>query len=134
MTLAGFGVRAVFVAVFFAFAGDALFFFSVAARSAFSADFAAAVAFFVALLPAQELVTLDSKGPLVQLKLMFKAGSASDPVGRDAFPAHAVDADTLRLGEACLRDADPGPALRRKLVDQLDDLARALRVQGIGGN
>ncbi|MFD9804408.1 hypothetical protein, partial [Streptomyces sp. NPDC059071] len=38
---------------------------------------------------------------------------------------HAVDPDTLRLGRECLRDAGPIPALRRKLVDQLDDLARA---------
>ncbi|WP_405505228.1 aminopeptidase N [Streptomyces purpurascens] len=50
-------------------------------------------------------------------------------VGRSAFPAHAVDAEHLRLGEECLRDAGPVPALRRKLVDQLDDLARALRVR-----
>ncbi|WP_073952495.1 aminopeptidase N [Streptomyces kebangsaanensis] len=49
--------------------------------------------------------------------------------GQWAFPAHAVDADHLHLGEACLRDAAPTPALRRKLVDQLDDLARALRVR-----
>ncbi|WP_167413945.1 aminopeptidase N [Streptomyces carpinensis] len=49
--------------------------------------------------------------------------------GQWAFPAHAVDADNLRLGEACLRDADPVPALRRTLADQLDDLARVLRVR-----
>ncbi|WP_316740371.1 aminopeptidase N [Streptomyces sp. MK7] len=49
--------------------------------------------------------------------------------GHWAFPAHAVDADHLDLGQACLRDADPVPALRRTLVDQLDDLARALRVR-----
>ncbi|MFE9993137.1 aminopeptidase N [Streptomyces avermitilis] len=49
--------------------------------------------------------------------------------GRWAFPAHAVSADTLRRGEQCLREADPIPALRRKLVDELDDLARALRVR-----
>ncbi|MEW5351349.1 aminopeptidase N [Streptomyces sp. 16-176A] len=49
--------------------------------------------------------------------------------GRFAFPAHAVDAAHLALGEACLRDGDPVPALRRTLVDQLDDLARALRVR-----
>jgi aminopeptidase N len=42
---------------------------------------------------------------------------------------YAVSAQTLRLGEECLRDADPTPALRRKLADQLDDLARALRVR-----
>ncbi|MFF8945003.1 aminopeptidase N [Streptomyces sp. NPDC014864] len=53
----------------------------------------------------------------------------ADAAGRYAFPAHAVDADTLGLGETCLREADPIPALRRKLVDQLDDLARALRVR-----
>ncbi|GAB2739423.1 aminopeptidase N [Streptomyces bullii] len=53
----------------------------------------------------------------------------ADAAGRWAFPAHAVDAESLRLGEDCLRDADPIPALRRKLVDQLDDLARALRVR-----
>ncbi|MGC0377924.1 aminopeptidase N [Streptomyces sp. SAI-229] len=53
----------------------------------------------------------------------------AEAAGRWAFPAHAVDTETLRLGEKCLRKADPIPALRRKLVDQLDDLARALRVQ-----
>ncbi|MFJ3138430.1 aminopeptidase N [Streptomyces sp. NPDC102359] len=50
-------------------------------------------------------------------------------VGRWAFPAHAVDAETLKLGEKTLRKADPVPALRRQFTDQLDDLARALRVQ-----
>ncbi len=53
----------------------------------------------------------------------------ADAACRWAFPAHAVDAETLRLGEECLRDADPIPGLRRKLVDQLDDLGRALRVR-----
>ncbi|MEU6401857.1 aminopeptidase N [Streptomyces sp. NPDC046985] len=49
--------------------------------------------------------------------------------GQWAFPAHAVDDAHLRLGEACLREGGPVPALRRTLVDQLDDLARALRVR-----
>ncbi|GAA2520871.1 aminopeptidase N [Streptomyces fimbriatus] len=53
----------------------------------------------------------------------------AEAAGRWAFPAHAVDAENLKLGEKCLRKADPIPALRRKLVDQLDDLARALRIQ-----
>ncbi|MDV9178740.1 ERAP1-like C-terminal domain-containing protein, partial [Streptomyces sp. W16] len=53
----------------------------------------------------------------------------ADAAGRWAFPTHAVDPETLRLGEECLRDADLTPSLRRKLVDQLDDLARALRVR-----
>ncbi|MEV0181352.1 aminopeptidase N [Streptomyces sp. NPDC050625] len=50
--------------------------------------------------------------------------------GRYAFPSYAVDAENLALGEACLRDADPVTPLRRRLVDELDDLARALRVRG----
>ncbi|GAA3138747.1 aminopeptidase N [Streptomyces rameus] len=52
--------------------------------------------------------------------------------GRWAFPAHAVDAENLRLGEECLRDAELTPALRRTLADRLDDLSRALRVRGGG--
>ncbi|KUL39420.1 aminopeptidase N [Streptomyces regalis] len=53
----------------------------------------------------------------------------ADAAGRYAFPVYAVDADALRLGEECLRDDEPIPALRRRLADQLDDLARALRVR-----
>ncbi|MFJ4830892.1 aminopeptidase N [Streptomyces sp. NPDC088747] len=53
----------------------------------------------------------------------------AEAAGRWAFPVYAVTSDTLALGEACLRDAEPIPALRRKLADQLDDLARALRVR-----
>ncbi|MET9680741.1 aminopeptidase N [Streptomyces coeruleorubidus] len=60
----------------------------------------------------------DRRGPAI-----------AEAAGRWAFPAHAVDPENLRLGEECLRDAAPTPALRRKLADQLDDLARALRVQ-----
>ncbi|MGW3289866.1 aminopeptidase N [Streptomyces sp. NPDC001002] len=52
-------------------------------------------------------------------------------VGRWAFPGYAVDAENLRAGEECLRDADLTPALRRRLVDELDDLARALRVREV---
>ncbi|WP_206188975.1 ERAP1-like C-terminal domain-containing protein, partial [Streptomyces hirsutus] len=53
----------------------------------------------------------------------------AEAAGHWAFPVHAVAPETLRLGQKCLRKADPTPALRRKLVDQLDDLARALRIQ-----
>ena len=53
----------------------------------------------------------------------------ADAAGSWGFPSHAVDPETLRLGEECLRDAAPTPILRRKLIDQLDDLARALRVR-----
>ncbi|MFI2028471.1 aminopeptidase N [Streptomyces buecherae] len=50
-------------------------------------------------------------------------------VGRFGFPHHAVDERTLRLGEDCLREANPIPALRRRFADELDDLRRALRVR-----
>ncbi|WP_367040832.1 aminopeptidase N [Streptomyces sp. Je 1-332] len=53
----------------------------------------------------------------------------ADAVGRWAFPASSVDAETLHLGKQCLNNAALTPALRRKLTDQLDDLARALRVR-----
>jgi aminopeptidase N len=62
----------------------------------------------------------------------------AEAAGRDAFPVPHVDPETLRLGEAALGTPDPHrpparpevtPALRRKLADQLDDLARALRVR-----
>ncbi|MGA4952297.1 aminopeptidase N [Streptomyces lydicamycinicus] len=53
--------------------------------------------------------------------------------GRHAFPAPFVEDHTLRLGETCLTDRDPIPALRRKLLDQLDDLRRALRVRAAAG-
>ncbi|MFJ8075997.1 aminopeptidase N [Streptomyces sp. NPDC096176] len=53
----------------------------------------------------------------------------AEACGRYAFPVHAVDAEALRLGEACLSEPDILPALRRKLTDQVDDLRRALRVR-----
>ncbi|MFF3398443.1 aminopeptidase N [Streptomyces sp. NPDC002659] len=53
----------------------------------------------------------------------------AEAAGRYAFPLHAVDEESLTLGEECLRDTDMLPALRRKLVDQLDDLRRALSVR-----
>ncbi|MEW2553144.1 aminopeptidase N [Streptomyces zhihengii] len=54
----------------------------------------------------------------------------AEAAGRFAFPSHAVDHESLRLGRTCLEAEDLLPALRRKLTDQLDDLARALRVRG----
>ncbi|MFI6283724.1 aminopeptidase N [Streptomyces sp. NPDC051018] len=57
----------------------------------------------------------DRRGPAI-----------ADAAGRYAFPLHAVDRETLDLGESCLDDSSMIPALRRKLADQLDDLRRAL--------
>lgn len=53
-----------------------------------------------------------------------------EAAGRWAFPAHAIDPAHLQAGHACLEDPGIIPMLRRVLVDQLDDLARALRVRG----
>ena len=107
------------------FGSDTLsnYLFTATARGFWQPEQADLVREYVGRYYTDAVAVADRRGPAIAVA-----------VGRDAFPAHAVDADTLRLGEACLRDADPGPALRRKLVDQLDDLARALRVQGIGGN
>ncbi|GHF31381.1 aminopeptidase N [Streptomyces morookaense] len=63
--------------------------------------------------------------------LAARRGAAlAEAAGRHAFPLTLVEEETVRLGEECLRVADPAPALRRKLVDQLDDLRRALRIRG----
>lgn len=53
----------------------------------------------------------------------------AEAAGRWAFPVHAVDPRSLEHGRTCLARPDLLPALRRKLADQLDDLARALRVR-----
>ncbi|MBB4980099.1 MULTISPECIES: aminopeptidase N [Streptomyces] len=54
----------------------------------------------------------------------------AEAAGRYAFPSYAIDADSLALGESHLTSDTMIPALHRKLVDQLDDLRRALAVRG----
>ncbi|MFE1906192.1 aminopeptidase N [Streptomyces gardneri] len=54
----------------------------------------------------------------------------AEAAGRYAFPSYAIDADSLALGESHLTADTMIPALHRKLVDQLDDLRRALAVRG----
>ncbi|MFF2010507.1 aminopeptidase N [Streptomyces sp. NPDC058195] len=62
--------------------------------------------------------------------LAARRGTAiAEAAGAHAFPVHAVDADHLRLGEQTLDGQDLTPALRRKLVDRIDDLRRALTVR-----
>ncbi|MFE5299148.1 aminopeptidase N [Streptomyces sp. NPDC056632] len=58
-----------------------------------------------------------------------RSPAMAEAAGRWAFPSYAVDADSLALGERHLADDEMIPALHRKLVDQLDDLRRALRVR-----
>ncbi|MEU9864096.1 aminopeptidase N [Streptomyces sp. NPDC047971] len=53
----------------------------------------------------------------------------AEAAGRYAFPSYAIDAESLALGEEHLKDEALTPALHRKLVDQLDDLRRALKVR-----
>ncbi|MBD0710548.1 MULTISPECIES: aminopeptidase N [unclassified Streptomyces] len=53
----------------------------------------------------------------------------AEAAGRFAFPAHAVDQEALTLGERHLATSPMTPALHRKLVDQLDDLRRALKAR-----
>ncbi|MYR40855.1 aminopeptidase N [Streptomyces sp. SID5910] len=102
------------------FATDDLsnYLFTATARGFWQPEQADLVADYVPRYYAEAVAVAARRGPAI-----------ADAAGRWAFPAYAVDADTLRLGRECLDAADPIPALRRKLVDQLDDLARALRVR-----
>lgn len=62
--------------------------------------------------------------------LAVRRGPAiAEAAGRYAFPATTVDAESLALGTRALDDQALIPALRRKLIDQLDDLRRALAVR-----
>ncbi|MEU7133781.1 aminopeptidase N [Streptomyces sp. NPDC046261] len=64
------------------------------------------------------------------LALATRRGPAlAAAAGTHGFPHTLIEEETLRRGQDCLRDADPTPALRRKLTDQLDDLRRALAVR-----
>ncbi|MFF8385381.1 aminopeptidase N [Streptomyces kanasensis] len=49
--------------------------------------------------------------------------------GRQGFPGYAITHENLKLGDEQLTRPDLTPALRRQLVDRLDDLRRALRVR-----
>ncbi|MGW6566184.1 aminopeptidase N [Streptomyces sp. NPDC054975] len=53
----------------------------------------------------------------------------AEAAGRHAFPAYAIDQDSLTLGESHLTDPALTPALHRKLTDQLADLHRALNIR-----
>jgi aminopeptidase N len=102
------------------FAGDDLsnYLFTATAQGFWQPEQADLVRDYVPRYYAEAVAVAARRGPAI-----------ADAAGRWAFPVHAVDADNLRLGQECLSDADPIPALRRKLADQLDDLARALRVR-----
>ncbi|MGW9368190.1 ERAP1-like C-terminal domain-containing protein, partial [Streptomyces albidoflavus] len=58
-----------------------------------------------------------------------RGAALATAAGAAAFPAYAIDDEALALGRAALAQDDLVPALRRRLADQLDDLARALRVR-----
>ncbi|MHC3468685.1 aminopeptidase N [Streptomyces sp. 7R007] len=102
------------------FAGDDLsnYLFTATAQGFWQPEQAELVGEYVERYYADAVAVAARRGPAI-----------AEAVGRYAFPHYAVDADHLRRGETCLREADPIPSLRRKLVDQLDDLARALRVR-----
>ena len=64
------------------------------------------------------------------IALAARRGPAiAEAAGRHAFPSHAVDPDSIHLGDQALTNPALTPALRRKLTDQLDDLRRALAVR-----
>ncbi|MEW1865375.1 aminopeptidase N [Streptomyces sp. NPDC088194] len=59
--------------------------------------------------------------------------AVANMVARSGFPFTEITAETLALGRAALDDPAVIPALRRTFDDQLDDLARALRVRQVFG-
>ncbi|HEY9440072.1 MAG TPA: aminopeptidase N [Streptomyces sp.] len=64
------------------------------------------------------------------IALAARRGPAiAEAAGRYAFPVYAIGTDTAELGAHALKDEALIPALRRKLIDQLDDLRRALAVR-----
>ncbi|MFF7329295.1 aminopeptidase N [Streptomyces sp. NPDC090306] len=92
--------------------------FTATAQGFWQPEQAELVASYVPRYFADVVALADRRGPAI-----------ADAAGRYAFPAYSVDADTRRLGEDCLADDHLLPALRRRVADQLDDLARALRVR-----
>ncbi|MET9428583.1 aminopeptidase N [Streptomyces sp. NPDC003036] len=102
------------------FASDALsnYLFTATAQGFWQPEQAELVREYVPRFYPDAIALADRRGPAI-----------AEAAGRYAFPAHAVDADNLRLGEEHLAAGTMIPALRRKLVDQLDDLRRALRVR-----
>ncbi|MDX2921981.1 ERAP1-like C-terminal domain-containing protein, partial [Streptomyces sp. NE06-03C] len=82
--------------------------------------------------PGQEKLTDDyvSRFYPDAVALAARRGPAiAEAAGRHAFPVYAVDPASLGTGLRALEDPALIPALRRKLVDQLDDLRRALAVR-----
>jgi aminopeptidase N len=67
-----------------------------------------------------EIPAAGPRGPMVATVL-----------GQVLFPAHSATPGTVEAAEACLA-GDLTPALRRALVDQLDDLRRAVRIRDAG--
>ncbi|WP_406154554.1 aminopeptidase N [Streptomyces sp. NBC_01023] len=93
--------------------------FIATARGFWQPEQSALVAEYAERYYADAVALADRRGPAI-----------ADAAGRYAFPAYEITAEALARGEACLRDTDMIPALRRKLTDQLDDLRRALEVRG----
>ncbi|MFF7728001.1 aminopeptidase N [Streptomyces sp. NPDC008001] len=72
---------------------------------------------------------LDRYYPAAVALAARRGPALATTAGVAGFPRPLVEQHTLDLGEACLRTADPVPALRRRLTDELDDLRRALHVR-----
>ncbi|MEU7277792.1 aminopeptidase N [Streptomyces sp. NPDC045431] len=102
------------------FASDTLsnYLFTATAKGFWQPEQAELVREYVPRFYPDAIALADRRGPAI-----------AEAAGRFAFPAHAVDAENLRLGEETLATGTMIPALRRQLADQLDDLRRALRVR-----
>ncbi|MEV4612046.1 aminopeptidase N [Kitasatospora sp. NPDC049258] len=54
-------------------------------------------------------------------------------LGHSLFPRDRATAAVVAATEACLARPEPTPGLRRSLLDELDDLRRAVHVRAVGG-
>jgi aminopeptidase N len=63
-----------------------------------------------------------------------RSNEMAEQIVSGLYPMWATDASTIERTEAYLRDEQPGAALRRRLVESRDALARALRCQDRDAN
>ncbi len=63
----------------------------------------------------------------------FRSGWVVSETARLAYPAYAVEPETLQRADRLLGDRSLEPGLRRSLADGTDDLRRALAVRTAGG-
>ncbi|MFE0460024.1 aminopeptidase N [Kitasatospora sp. NPDC058965] len=109
-----------------------------AKEAAFAALFHGELSNYLAAATAQGLWQPEQADLLADLTLRYfddlpaaaeRGHAIATVLTRHGFPAFAAEERTVRAAEACLARTDLTPSARRGLVDQLDDLRRAVRAR-----